>query len=50
MRTLSRLYHPITGTPFHADETSQEVAPCAALAPYIRCFWGSERPLPERPH
>lgn len=50
MRALARMYHPITGTPFQADETYREVAPCAALAPYIRCFWGSERPLPERPH
>lgn len=50
MRSLQRMYHPITGTPFQADETYREVAPCAALAPYIRCFWGSERPLPEHPH
>lgn len=50
MRGLQRMYHPITGTPFQADETYREIAPCAALAPYIRCFWGSERPLPERPH
>lgn len=49
MRALSLLYHPITGTPFQADETYQEIAPCAALTPYIRCFWGSERPLPGRP-
>ena len=49
MRALSRLYQPITGTPFQADESFREVAPCAALAPYIRCFWGSERPLPNRP-
>ena len=50
MDTLARLYHPITGTPFQADETYREIAPCAALSPYIRCFWGSEHPLPERPH
>lgn len=50
MRALSLMYRPITGTPFQADETYREVAPCAALAPYIRCFWGSEQPLPERPH
>ena len=50
MRALSRLYRPITGTPFQADETYREIAPCAALAPYIRCFWGSEIPLPARPH
>ena len=50
MLTLTGLYHPITGTPFQSDETYREVAPCAVLAPYIRCFWGSEYPLPARPH
>lgn len=50
MRALSQLYRPITGTPFQADETYREVAPCFALRPYIRCFWGSEYPLPECPH
>lgn len=49
MLTLARLYHPITGTPFQADASYREVAPCAALSPYIRCFWGSERPLPDAP-
>ena len=49
MDALSRRYHPITGTPYQQDETYREVAPCAALAPYIRCFWGSDRPLPDRP-
>lgn len=49
MRALLQLYRPITGTPFQQDETYREIAPCAALAPYIRCFWGSERPLPARP-
>ncbi len=49
MRALSRLYHPITGTPFQQDETYREITPCAALSPYIRCFWGSDLPLPARP-
>ncbi len=49
MRALSRMYHPITDTPFQSDETYREVAPCAALAPYIRCFWGSDHPLPAIP-
>ncbi len=49
MRALSQMYRPITGTPFQRDETYREVAPCAALAPYIRCFWGSDHPLPARP-
>ena len=50
MRALSRLYRPITGTPFQAGTAYREVAPRAELAPYIRCFWGSERPLPSRPN
>ena len=49
MRTLASMYHPITGTPFQADEAYQEVAPCTALQPYIRCFWGSEQPLHAQP-
>ncbi len=49
MDALSRLYRPITGTPFQQDESYREIAPCAALAPYIRCFWGSDRPLPALP-
>ncbi|MBR3764069.1 MAG: AraC family transcriptional regulator [Clostridia bacterium] len=49
MKTLSHLYHPVTGTPFQQDETYREVAPCAALAPCIRCFWGSEGPQRDRP-
>lgn len=49
MIALSRLYHPVTGTPFQRDETYREVAPCAALAPFIRCFWGSEGPQHDRP-
>ena len=49
MRTLSALFHPITGTPFQQDETYREISPCRALLPYIRCFWGSDRPLPDRP-
>lgn len=49
MIALSRLYHPVTGTPFQRDETYREVAPCAALAPFIRCFWGSEGPQHDHP-
>ena len=49
MKALSRLYHPVTGTPFQQDDTYREAAPCAALAPYVRCFWGSEGPQQDRP-
>lgn len=38
-------YHPITGTPFQQDETYREYPPCNALRPYIRCFWGTEKPV-----
>ena len=49
MISLASLYRPVTGTPFQSDETYREAAPCAALAPYIRCFWGSEGPQYDRP-
>lgn len=42
MHRLANRYYPITGTPFQADETYREYAPCDALKPYIRCFWGTE--------
>lgn len=45
MRRLAGMYHPITGTPFQQDETYMEVPPCDALKPYIRCFWGTKRPV-----
>lgn len=50
MRALASRYHPITGKPFQADESYRELLPCLALQPYICCFWGSESPLPARPH
>ena len=45
MDRLANRYHPMTGTPFQADETYREYAPCDALKPYIRCFWGTETPV-----
>jgi len=42
---LAQMYHPITAAPFREDESYREIAPCAALRPYIRCFWGTERPM-----
>lgn len=42
MHRLAERYHPITAAPFQADETYREYAPCDALKPYIRCFWGTE--------
>ena len=42
---LSALYHPITAAPFLGSGAYQEIPPCGALKPYIRCFWGT--PLPQ---
>lgn len=44
MQSLARKYRPILSTPF-GREGYREIAPCAALSPYIRCFW-TERQTP----
>lgn len=41
---LSVLYRPITAAPFERGGDYQEIPPCDALKPYIRCFWGTPRP------
>ncbi|NUU63171.1 helix-turn-helix domain-containing protein [Paenibacillus agri] len=38
MYNLAQHYHPITATP----AMSNEIPPSKLLAPYIRCFWGSD--------
>ncbi len=45
MQLLSSLYRPITAFPFEKTPFHTETAPCEALKPYIRCFWGTTRPL-----
>ncbi|MDU7026641.1 helix-turn-helix domain-containing protein [Robinsoniella peoriensis] len=40
-----QIYKPLTATPFKKDETYIEIEPCDALKPYIRCFWGTEKPI-----
>ncbi len=45
MQALSDMYRPITGEPFRDSDEYCEVAPCEALRPYIRCFWGTKRPV-----
>lgn len=35
-------YTPITATPYRHSEAYVEIEPCAALKPYVRCFWGSK--------
>ena len=39
------MYRPITATPFARNATYAEIAPCDALKPYIRCFWGTPHPV-----
>ena len=45
MFSLSSIYYPITATPFVQSRSYTEISPSAALAPYIRCFWGSTEPV-----
>lgn len=45
MQALSDMYRPITGEPFRNSNEYCEVAPCEALRPYIRCFWGTKAPV-----
>lgn len=42
---LHQSYHPVTATPFTFDDNYMEFAPCDALKPYVRCFWGTMRPV-----
>lgn len=39
---LSEIYRPLTAAPFRCTEEYIEIEPCAALKPFIRCFWGTE--------
>ncbi len=38
---LHRRYRPITASPLLRGPAYAEVSPGAALAPYVRCFWGT---------
>ncbi len=42
---LHKIYHPITAAPFKCNENYMEFEPCDALKPYIRCFWGTKKPV-----
>lgn len=44
-----KIYRPITAAPFAHDKSYMEIEPCEALKPYVRCFWGSEKPYKEDP-
>lgn len=41
-------YCPLTAAPFRNSAEYAEFAPCPALRPYIRCFWGTKAPVTER--
>jgi len=41
MISLTQKYTPILSTPF-GREGYREMAPCAALAPFVRCFWADD--------
>lgn len=47
MLSLSKMYRPITASPFKRTQIHCEVEPCQALKPFIRCFWGTEMPVLE---
>lgn len=49
MLNLAKIYHPITAAPFRCDNTYCETAPCEALRPYVRCFWGTKTPVVSNP-
>lgn len=40
-----QFYRPLTATPFKSDESYMEISPCKELSSYIRCYWGTTRPL-----
>ncbi|MBD5129842.1 MAG: hypothetical protein HDT43_07955, partial [Ruminococcaceae bacterium] len=45
MQQLSQKYRPILSTPF-GREGYREIMPCAALSPFIRCFWTERQLMP----
>lgn len=47
---LTRVYFPITATPLERSAYYSELRPCAALRPYIRCFWGTSGQVFTRGH
>lgn len=42
---LTTIYQPITADPFASKKSYTELQPCTALAPYVRCFWGTAEPV-----
>lgn len=39
---LERHFQPLTAQPGFFSPSYAELLPCAALRPYVRCFWGTE--------
>lgn len=39
-----KIFKPLTANPFRHTVNYMEFEPCAALKPYIRCFWGAREP------
>lgn len=44
------MFYPITATPYKHNEMYSETLPGRSLAEYIRCFWGTEKPVQKRKH
>lgn len=43
------LYRPLTAHPFQDTPLYREVPPGPALGPWVRCFWGTDRPATRDP-
>lgn len=40
-----QIYNPLTAHPFECSQNYMEFIPCHALKPYIKCFWGTPKPI-----
>lgn len=45
MLTLTKMYRPVTAAPLQNNEGYCEILPCEALRPFVRCFWGTKKPI-----
>ncbi len=43
LERIARIYLPLSSYGLRFDAEYTEIPPCPALAPYVRCFWGSLR-------
>lgn len=44
-----QLYRPLTAHPFQDNALYREIPPAPALAPWVRCFWGTDCPVTQDP-